>query len=94
MAENSIDNCNYLLPKRAHPPFRMENNEIYACLLPENHAGNHLIQLNTGQFIAWYPDEEPHDEEHEPGEHCDCFIWEPISTEEAQKILPTTPHKK
>ncbi len=53
------------------------------CLLDLNHKSLHLVQLDDGQYLTWYPLDEcfcgkmP----------CECFTYRFITEAEAQRLL-------
>jgi hypothetical protein len=80
--------CNYLLPSSfgyiggGWPPEHPE------CLLAEHHAGEHLGSFEDGTYIAWESAETCDCTPQELQDvECECFIYRPVSTFEAIRIL-------
>lgn len=75
--------CDYFLPRYASLP--LPEDKIVPCLLPLNHGPDHLCLLADGEYILWQSDFLTC--EHDPEEDCECFSYEYISKEAAEKLL-------
>ncbi len=83
------DTCGVILPK--HDASLSDDEEIHECILPEGHAGDHLIEHPRRGYVAWHPVEEPCPECAGAGVRCECFVWCAIPPSEAKELLKKHP---
>lgn len=78
-----MERCNILVPEWDRDS---RGNRHEGCLKPTTHYDEHLNKLQDGTFIIW-EDVSPHDDEGQPIEEKEEFVWKEISKEEALSIL-------
>lgn len=83
-----MTDCNYLMPQHGHG-FRDRDDFPLQCLLKEGHSGDHLCRLQQPEderYFLWAPDY-LNGCDCDPEDGCDCFVWNFITNEEAEKLL-------
>jgi hypothetical protein len=82
--------CNYLVPSHGHELRGEEGSP--ECLLQEHHEGEHLVVATSdsfypNQYVLWALDEDCDCGWDREDEDCECFVYNTISKEEAEKLL-------
>lgn len=75
--------CEECLPWE-HPAIVRQGESFLPCLLPVGHDGEHLIRNSDDLYFLWW---EVVCEDCTSEDYCDCFDYECISEEAAEKLL-------